>query len=108
MRLREHTKIKYKGRSSWPPSWAGSYGPGSTLAIGEQGELKKVTKLEAHGSLPDHLVLEIEHEGGRFSGGLLVDDNSLLDPLLEILSQCIGSSIQEIGDREISLSDSIS
>src|SRR5947209_8639567 len=98
--LRYHPKMKWRNATSWPPPWAGSYGPGSKFPIGEMGVLKNVEYRQSYGQLPEHLTLDIEYEGGIFSGALCVDDPQLLTRLYPWLRERLGSTIRKIGDME--------
>ena len=97
MRLRDHPKMLYHGKSNWPPQWGGSYCPGAKFPIGEVGVLKDVQYLEASCST----ALVIEYEGAIFRGTLFLDDPNFLMPLYQRLSNCIAWPIREIGDLEV-------
>lgn len=99
MRLRDHPKLRYHGKPAWPPQWGGAYRPGAKFPNGEVGTLKALQALQATCTL----ILVIEFEGATYRGTLHLDDSSLLGPLYERLTRCVGQSIREIGDLEIDL-----
>src|ERR1700758_786309 len=102
MQLRTHPKMEWEGFSNWPPVWAGSYGPGDTFPMGEEGVLTGVAMNEASKALPRHLTLTMEHRGNGSSAVLCCDDEERVIPrLFEILKGCIGWEISRIGDLDV-------
>jgi hypothetical protein len=91
MQLRTHPKMEWEGFSNWPPVWAGSYGPGDTFPMAEEGVLTGVEMIEAGNTSPRHLVLTVMHLGKGSSAVLCCDDEENIIPrLFEILKGCIG------------------
>ena len=78
--------MRYHGRPNWPRQWGGPYTPGAKFPIGEDGVLKPVQHLEA----PCSIALVIDYEGAAYRGTLFLDGPSLLVPLYQLLSECIG------------------
>ena len=96
MKLRE---LKHKsGKSTehvWPPSWGSSYGRGDTFAMGDQGTLTAVERMEGH------LYLTIEHEGRKHSGSLQWDAPPSLDDVEKVLRANIGRPIKDLGELTV-------
>jgi hypothetical protein len=104
MQLRTHPKMKWEGFSNWPPSWAGSYGPGDDLPGEEEGVLTGVEMIEAGNTSPRHLVLTMMHLGKGSSAMLCCDDEEKVIPrLFEILKGCVGWEIIRIGDLDVDI-----
>ena len=103
MQLRTHPKMEWEGFSNWPV-WAGSYGPGDTFPMVEEGVLTGVEMIEAGNTLPRHLTLTMEHRGDGSSAVLCCDDEENVMPrLYQILKGCIGWEISRIGDLDVDL-----
>ncbi len=101
--LRNHPKVKYKGVSSWPPMWAGAYGPGDTFPGPEDGILEDVELVERDFIGPRRLELLMSYRGLKSSGQIWVDDQKVISILYEALKKLIGRPIREIGDFQIDL-----
>jgi len=81
--------------SSWPPDWGGSYGPGDSLAMGEQGVLKAVDREG------NDLVLTITFDGRDHSGLLRWTAPPTVEALHMVLEARIGQPIGAIGDLDV-------
>lgn len=101
MQVRNHTKLKYKGVSQWPPGWGGSIGRGTQIPIGETGTLTQVEYCPAHGPLPAYVAIDIALNGRSFSGIMQFEDTDFAKRFVEFLSHQIGISITVISGMEL-------
>ncbi len=95
-------KLRDRVRGHWPPSWASSYGRGTTFDTSEEGILRAVALMPAMGSQPERLRLEVEHKGTPSTGVLALNHQSLHAELHEVLRNNLGKTIRELGDLELS------
>jgi len=97
--LRDHPLMSYRGMRNWPPIW----GCGPTYATecitGEVGVLRHVTR---HYLVPLRCFLYMELEGRTYTGALLFDDAVFCEQIFDLLETCVGRSIKEIGDLDVS------
>jgi len=75
--------------------WLRQYSP----ARGEVGILKAA--LRSHIQPRDRCFLVMEHCGAEYVGALLLDDPAFCREILEVLSQHLGNTIQEVGDIDV-------
>jgi hypothetical protein len=101
--LRNHPKVKYKGVSSWPPMWAGAYGPKDTFPAPEDGVLEDVELVDRDFIGPRRLELLMSHRGLKSSGQIWVDDEKVIPVLYAALKKMIRHPIREIGNLQIDL-----
>jgi hypothetical protein len=105
MRLRDHPQISYGGVSTWPPVWnqrAYVGLPNTPTIKGEVGFLSRIVP----GSGGKDLFLQINHEGNEYIGCLFIDDPTFRNQMHQFLTECIGMSIKDIGDSDLSHFDS--
>jgi hypothetical protein len=101
VKLREHPLLNFGAKaSSWPPAWIGTRTVPPRRVQGEVGILKDLIFDDEN--LPRRLFLVIEFEKERFMGCLLVAEATFCKQLREVLRQCIGQPIKEIGDFDVS------
>jgi len=81
--------------SVWPPLWASSYRAGDKFAVGEEGVLKSVRRLD------DRLSLTMEYEGREHVGSLRWDTPPPLDTVQKLLREHIGVPIKVISDLDV-------
>ena len=99
MLLRDHPLMMYKGNRSWPPAWLWTAGYDNTHPRGEDRILKAA--LRSHIQPRDRCFLVMEHCGAEYVGALLLDDAVFCREILEVLSQHLGNTIQEVGDIDV-------
>ena len=100
VQLRNHPIMTYWGFSRWPPIWIEYPGTSKAILQGEVGVLR-----EARCS-PDNsrrIFLTIEHEGAEYIGCLLMEYEFLGEYLASILKDCMGMTIESIGNLEVPL-----
>src|SRR5215472_415164 len=100
MLLREHPLMNYRGNRSWPPGWLWTAGYDTTHPQGEVGILKAVR--QSHIEPRDRCFLIMEHCGAEYLGALLLSEPAFCQGILEVLTQQLGKTIQEIGDIDLS------
>lgn len=81
--------------SVWPPAWASSYGPGDKFAVGDEGVLKSVKRLD------DRLSLTMEYAGREHVGSLQWDAPPSLDEVEKVLRAHLGLPIKAISDLDV-------
>lgn len=100
MELRKHPRMKYLGRSNWPPEWAGAYGPDTPLPKGEVGILTGAENA-SHVIKTPHCVLVMRHNGQEYIGALYFDDGEFLPTVLDLLKKSVGKPIAEIAGYDL-------
>ena len=100
--LRKHPKMKWKGRSNWPPAWIGPHGSDQPLPKGEVGTLLRVECASQNVNFPC-CYLYIQWKGQDYVGSLYFDDPSLMEKLCEILKRYIEHEVSDIGNLEIKI-----
>jgi hypothetical protein len=98
LKLRDHPRVQYLGKPTWPPVWTRHAPGGTTTLTGEIGVLKYV--FLSHGP-SSNCILVIEHEHEIFVGRLFLDDRNFGARLCSLIGANTGRTIQEIGDLEI-------
>jgi hypothetical protein len=99
MELRNHPLMSHYGIPNWPPVWTPANPRDDKPSLcGEIGVLKYVL-CESSG---DTCFLVITHDGGGYIGSLLFDEGSFCQQIGKILETCIGRTIKEIGDLDLS------
>jgi len=100
MELRNHPRMKYLGRSNWPPEWVGPYGPDMPLPKGELGILTGAEDA-SHFLKTPHCVLIMQHHRQEYVGALYFDDEQFLPIVVALLRKSIGRLIAEIGGYDV-------
>jgi hypothetical protein len=101
MELRNHPKMRWQGRSNWPPEWIGPYGPERPLPKGEVGALSRVECASKDVNIP-HCILYLRWNGQDYFGSLYFDDVTFMAKLCDdILKGEIGCQIRDIGSLDI-------
>jgi hypothetical protein len=98
VKLRDHPLIRHPGGANWPPVWTQRRIDGVKAVTGEDGILIYVHA--ATDSTKCDLVVEYENE--NYIGTLLFDEEKFCHQVAALLRQHIGSSIEEIGDLDLS------
>jgi hypothetical protein len=91
MKLREHSKMSYRGRPSWPPTWTSGL-------TGEIGVLK-----EAYRSLVSttRVFVTIDYVGDSYTGFIDLDDEQFCRQLVDLLQKHYGKTIRQIAELDI-------
>lgn len=95
-RIREHPNIK------WPPEPTGAeFGQGESFLPSRKGILKEVRPAR-HATDAD-VELILEHQGKSHHAWIQVRNGApdFASKLRDLLSECIGLSVDEIGEKEI-------
>ena len=99
MELRQHPRMIYLGRPSWPPEWRGPYGPGDPLPKGEVGHLLRAETSVL--STTPHCVAVMRWNGREYLAFLYFDERDFSQEIIRLLQNWIGQPIGEIGSLEI-------
>ena len=102
MKLRHHPLMTYYGAHSWPPAWSRRRDScENTRPTGEVGILKDVLP----STVPAQKIcfLVIEHDGGEYTGALLLDDPVFCREIWTILVQNCGKTMRDIGEIDMSI-----
>lgn len=94
-------QLRDKLQPHWPPAWGSAHTPGEKLAISEDGVLVDARIGREQPTGEENLVLEIDHEGSRYSGVLIVKEAGLRARVLKSLEANKGRAIREIGSLDI-------
>jgi hypothetical protein len=100
--LRNHPKVKFGGRRSWPHTggnWHGAYVANTQFPSGEQGTLKD-SRVEPDGL---SITITIEYRRNVFSDILQVDDVTVLPKLNLFLQSHRDEELSVIGNLEVDL-----
>jgi hypothetical protein len=91
--------MSYRTVPNWPPAWTWIGGAEDQKPEGEVGTFKELSYW------PHQLnkcFLIIDHERAAYMGSLLFDDTSFCREIIFILKNCMGWSIEQIGDLDVS------
>lgn len=108
MKLRDHPLMSYRRVSNWPPVWTWIGGEVNKHPTGEIGILKEVKTFlplpdpKTTGQPLNRIFLFIEYRRSLYIGSLLFSDPAFCRSLGIFLDSYSGSSIQEIGDLDLS------
>ena len=97
MKLREDPRMTYRGMPNWPPVWCRS---GEETLKGELGVLVSAD-CDRSGN---RCFLSMELDGRRYAGTLLFNDVTFCWFVTRILKNRTGTSIQDLGDLDLSFS----
>ena len=100
MLLRNHPLLSHRGFHSWPPVWACTGGVKNQRPKGEVGILRKVILSRVHPT--QRCYLEIDHEGSKYMGCLIIDDHAFCAQIVRLLQDSCNRPIAEIGSLDIS------
>jgi hypothetical protein len=100
MKLRDHPLMTYHGMRMWPPIWVWNGGKHDKPIEGEAGILRDVRLSTVPPN--DKFLLLIDHEDGDYTSCLRFDDPAACQRVYELIKTCCGSSIQDIGDLDVS------
>ena len=99
MRLRDHPLMSHRGHPNWPPEWTWMSGRYSTAPDGEAGVLENARMSSVNHTA---MFLSVSYIGGLYVSRVYFDDPDFCERICNLLKQNFGSSIQTIGDLEIS------
>ncbi len=100
MELRKHPGMAYLGRPNWPPEWAGPYGPDNPLPRGEVGILIRVESA-SHFLRTPHCVVAMQYNQQEYFGVLYFGEEDFLQKIVDLLRNCIGQPVVEIGRLDV-------
>jgi hypothetical protein len=100
MKLRDHPLMIYHGMRMWPPIWIWNGGKHDKPVEGEAGILREVRLPTV--PLNDRFRLIIDYDGGAYMSCLQFDEPATCQRVYELIKTYCGSSIQQIGDLEVS------
>ena len=92
--------MSYHGVHSWPPVWVSLYDEDDRLRRSEVGVLTEVRKSQF--GLENRIVLMMEHHQKMYGASLSFADATFCKEILAVMKDCIGLSIQDVGDLDIS------
>ena len=98
--LRNHPLLNYHGVPSWPPVWTWIGGAENKQPRGEVGTLEEV--LVSNLRPCDRCFLFIEHEGSKYIGCLLIDNEAFCSEVANLLKCFYNHPIAEIGRLDLS------
>jgi hypothetical protein len=96
MKLRDHPLMVRN--VTWPPQWK-PVGPSNGSVQGELGILQDVSM---HSLITNKICVTMEHLSHRYMAVLAFDDEMFTQHLYPVLLKRVGSSLQEIGDLDLS------
>ena len=100
VQLRRHPIMAFWGYTRWPPIWIESQGTTESTLRGEIGVLRRALSYPHN---PRQIFLTIEHEGAEYIGCLLMEYEFLGEYMTRLLNDCIGMTIESIGNLEVPL-----
>ena len=100
MKLRDHPLMSSDGFRTWPPSWLCVYGTNKTI---EQNEIGILTRASFHALGKSRIMLWMQNGNGGYSASLYIDDYQFCLKVYERLKDCIGKSIEDVGDLELDI-----
>ena len=92
VKLRRQKKVS----SQWPPRWSGPHEQGEKLPMGENGVTFKAATL-----MKNHIHLSVQFGNKEWVGVIESKDKEFLKRVYELLRNCEGQSLKQIGDLEI-------
>jgi hypothetical protein len=101
MKLRDHPLMTYHSQKNWPPVWSTRRNESFPKPRGEVGVLRAAAINER---FDNAVYLRMETEGREYLGTLLFDDFGFCYEIYSLLRSCVGCSIREIGDMDLSYS----
>jgi hypothetical protein len=99
VKFRDHPGLSYRGIPNWPPVWTHARKAERKVVRGEIGTLIYV---HANAEISDRCFLVIDYENVSYVGTLIFNDRSVCSQVVTFLRQCLGRSISEIGDVDVS------
>ena len=100
MELRYHPLMTYRGLPNWPPVWTWRGGGAEDKrARGEVGILRDafLSRIEPK----SRIFLIIEHEYDEYMGCLLFTDSTFCGQVYQMLKDCCGRGIVDIGSMNV-------
>lgn len=100
MQLRDHPRISFDGRLSWPPIWIrlGATSRAPRVIRGEVGLLKTIRH---YPDRPGRIYLTVEYRGKSYIGCLFLNDEIFWRQMIRLLKAAYGMSLRDIGGLEI-------
>ena len=98
MKLRDHPLLRYNLIHQWPPVWVSLDNEDGRLSGSEVGAL---TEVRESISRSDGIVLIMDHNDNRYGTILIFSDMAFRRQIFELLKDCVGFSIQQVGDIDL-------
>jgi hypothetical protein len=99
MKLRDHPLLRQYLIHQWPPVWVSLDNEDERLFGREVGVL---TEVREPLSRSNGIVLIMNHNDNRYGSILIFSDPAFRRQLFELLKDCIGLTIQQVGDIDLS------
>ena len=93
MKLRDHPLLR-----QWPPVWVSLDNEDERILGSEDGVLTEVREAI---SRSDGIVLIMHHNDNRYGSILIFSDMAFRRQIFELLKDCVGFSIQQVGDIDL-------
>ena len=90
MKLRDHLLLR-----QWPPTWTSLNNEDERISGSEEGVL---TEVRESISRSDGIVLIMYHNDNRYGSILIFPHLGFRGQIFELLKDCVGFSIQQVGD----------
>jgi hypothetical protein len=99
MQLRDHPLMSYHRQRNWPPVWSTVRDEAFPKPHGEVGILREAM---INDRFDNAVYLKVQIDDRDYLGTLLFDDFGFYYEIYSLLKSCVGCSIQEIGDTDLS------
>ena len=99
MKLRDHPLLRQFLIHEWPPVWISLSGKTERISGKEVGTL---TEVRASISRSDGIVLIMNYNDHKYGAILIFSDAAFRRQLFELLKDCVGLTIQQVGDIDLS------
>gem|GEM_PF-1380862 len=93
MKLRDHPLLR-----QWPPVWVSLDNEDERRSRSVEGVL---TEVRESISRSDGIVLIMDHNDNRYGSILIFSDMAFRRQIFELLKDCVGFSIQQVGDIDL-------
>jgi hypothetical protein len=99
VKLRDHPLMTRKsGMKAWPPIWLNV----NDSRDKPKGEIGILTRVLSTNAVSNGLFVWVEHRGFQYVGALYFDDVAFCRAIESVLQSKIGTSIDEIGNVDLS------
>jgi beta-galactosidase GanA len=98
MKLRDHPLVRQHLIPQWPPVWVSLNNEDERISGSDEGML---TEVRESISRSDGIVLIMHHNNNRYGSILLFSHLGFCGQIFELLKDCVGLSIQQVGDIDL-------